>query len=149
MTESIVPVVDDAGQVLLDHDEFPRPQTTAEGLASLKPSFAAIADMPEEALREHLATLQAAEFVYEASLFPDLEYTFKHALTHEVTYGGLVQGRRRALHARIVDAIETLHGLIETGELLKRRNATGAGASVHVEAAPVPAQPVPVVLGAR
>ena len=42
-------------------------------------------------------------------LFPDLEYTFKHALTHEVAYGGLLQERRRALHARIVDAIETLH----------------------------------------
>ena len=41
--------------------------------------------------------------------FPDLEYSFKHALTHEVTYGGLLQERRRALHARIVDAIETLH----------------------------------------
>jgi acetyl-CoA C-acetyltransferase len=43
---SIVPVVDDAGQVVLDRDEYPRPQTTAEGLASLKPSFGAIADMP-------------------------------------------------------------------------------------------------------
>ena len=32
-------------------------------------------------------TLQAAEFLYEARLFPDLEYTFKHALTHEVAYG--------------------------------------------------------------
>ena len=41
--------------------------------------------------------------------FPDLEYSFKHALTHEVTYGGLLQERRRELHARIVDAIETLH----------------------------------------
>ena len=41
-------------------------------------------------------------------------------------------------------AIETLHGLIETGEIMKRRSATGAGADVHVEAAPVPAQPVPV-----
>ena len=39
-------------------------------------------------------------------LFPDLEYTFKHALTHEVAYGGLLQERRRALHARIVEAIE-------------------------------------------
>ena len=35
-------------------------------------------------------------------LFPDLEYTFKHALTHEVAYGSLLQDRRRALHARIV-----------------------------------------------
>ena len=44
--KSIVPVVDDDGNVVLDHDEFPRPQTTAEGLAALKPSFAAMADMP-------------------------------------------------------------------------------------------------------
>jgi class 3 adenylate cyclase/tetratricopeptide (TPR) repeat protein len=69
----------------------------------------AIADVPEESLRRGLADLQAAEFLYETSLFPDLEYTFKHALTHEVTYGGLLQERRRELHARIVDAIETHH----------------------------------------
>ena len=43
------------------------------------------------------------------SLFPDLEYTFKHALTHEVAYQGLLQERRRALHARIVEAIEQLY----------------------------------------
>ena len=62
-----------------------------------------------EDLRSRLAHLQTAEFVYETSLFPDLEYTFKHALTHEVTYGSLLLERRRALHARIVDAIEGLH----------------------------------------
>jgi predicted ATPase len=39
-------------------------------------------------------------------LFPEREYTFKHALTHEVTYGTLLQDRRKALHARIVGAIE-------------------------------------------
>jgi predicted ATPase/class 3 adenylate cyclase len=69
----------------------------------------AIADVSDEELRGRLARLQAAEFLYESRLFPELEYTFKHGLTHEVTYGGLVQGRRRELHARIVDAIETLH----------------------------------------
>jgi predicted ATPase len=53
--------------------------------------------------------LQAAELVYETGLYPDIEYSFTHALTHEVTYGGLLQERRRELHARIVDAIETLH----------------------------------------
>ncbi len=42
--KGVVPVVDDDGNVILDKEEFPRPQTTAEGLASLKPSFAAIAD---------------------------------------------------------------------------------------------------------
>jgi class 3 adenylate cyclase/tetratricopeptide (TPR) repeat protein len=69
----------------------------------------AIAEIPDEALRRGLDHLQGAEFVYEVGLFPDLEYSFKHALTHEVTYGSLLQERRRALHARIVDAIETLH----------------------------------------
>jgi tetratricopeptide (TPR) repeat protein len=69
----------------------------------------AIAELPEEALRDGLARLQAAEFLYETGLYPDLEYSFKHALTHDVTYGGLLQERRRELHARIVDAIETLH----------------------------------------
>ena len=69
----------------------------------------AVAELPEEDLRRGLGHLQAAEFLYETRLFPDLEYTFKHALTHEVTYGGLLQERRRDLHARLVAAIETLH----------------------------------------
>ena len=68
-----------------------------------------IAGDAEEELRAALSRLQAAEFLYETRLFPDLEYTFKHALTHEVTYGSLVHERRRALHAAIVDAIERLH----------------------------------------
>src|SRR5207244_11435756 len=50
------------------------------------PLLHAIADLPETALREYLAHLQAAEFLYEAQLFPDLEYTFKYALTLEVSY---------------------------------------------------------------
>ena len=52
--------------------------------------------------------LQAAEFLYETRLFPEQEYTFKHALTHEVAYGSLLLERRRGLHARIVEAIEAL-----------------------------------------
>jgi predicted ATPase/class 3 adenylate cyclase len=69
----------------------------------------AAAELSEDALRQGLARLQAAEFLYETSLFPDLEYTFNHALTHEVAYGSLLQDRRRALHARIVAAIERLY----------------------------------------
>jgi predicted ATPase len=69
----------------------------------------AIADQSEEELRRGLTRLQAAEFLYETSLFPDLEYTFKHALTHEVAYGSVLQERRRGLHARIVEAIERLY----------------------------------------
>jgi predicted ATPase len=70
----------------------------------------AIAEASEEALRVGLARLQAAEFLYETRLFPDLEYTFTHALTHEVAYGSLVQERRRVLHARVVEALEALAG---------------------------------------
>ena len=68
-----------------------------------------VAELTEENLKRELGHLQAAEFIYETRLFPDLEYTFKHALTHEVAYGSLLQDRRRELHARIAGAIETLH----------------------------------------
>jgi acetyl-CoA C-acetyltransferase len=42
---SVIPVVDLNGEVVLDHDEFPRPGTTVESLGALKPSFAAVAEM--------------------------------------------------------------------------------------------------------
>jgi len=66
----------------------------------------AVAEPSKEEISRGLIRLQAAEFLYETNLFPEVEYTFKHALTHEVAYGSLLQDRRRALHARIVDAIE-------------------------------------------
>jgi len=77
----------------------------------------AIADLPEETLRSSLKSLQAAEVLYETGLYPDLEYSFKHALVHEVTYGGLLRERRRALHGRIVEAIERLHHERLSGEV--------------------------------
>jgi class 3 adenylate cyclase/tetratricopeptide (TPR) repeat protein len=70
----------------------------------------AIAEVPEEVLRLGLAHLQAAEFLYETRLFLEHEYTFKHALTQQVAYETLLQDRRRALHARIVEALEALAG---------------------------------------
>jgi class 3 adenylate cyclase/tetratricopeptide (TPR) repeat protein len=70
----------------------------------------AIADTSEDALYRSLAQLQAAEFLYETNLFPELAYTFTHALTHEVAYGSLLHERRRTLHARIVEALEALVG---------------------------------------
>jgi class 3 adenylate cyclase/tetratricopeptide (TPR) repeat protein len=72
------------------------------------PLLLAIADATEREVRSELTRLQGAEFLYELRLFPDLEYTFKHALTHEVAYQGLLQDRRRDLHARITEAIERL-----------------------------------------
>jgi tetratricopeptide (TPR) repeat protein len=71
---------------------------------------AVVDDGEDDALQLGLARLQAAEFLYEARLFPDVEYTFKHALTYEVTYGGLLHERRRELHARVVGAVEALYG---------------------------------------
>jgi class 3 adenylate cyclase/tetratricopeptide (TPR) repeat protein len=70
----------------------------------------AVAEMPETQLRLGLTHLQAAEFLYETRLFPEIEYTFKHALTQQVAYETLLQERRRALHARIVEALEALAG---------------------------------------
>jgi acetyl-CoA C-acetyltransferase len=43
---SLVPVLDDEGNVILDHEQYPRPGTTAEDLAALKPAFAKLADFP-------------------------------------------------------------------------------------------------------
>jgi len=74
------------------------------------PLLQAIAELPEDAVQRGLAHLQAAEFVYETRLFPEPEYTFKHALTHEVAYSSLLLERRRVLHARIVEAMEALAG---------------------------------------
>jgi tetratricopeptide (TPR) repeat protein len=74
------------------------------------PLLQAIAELPEDAVQRGLAHLQAAEFLYETRLFPEREYTFKHALTHEVAYSGLLQERRRVLHARIVETLEKIAG---------------------------------------
>jgi class 3 adenylate cyclase/predicted ATPase len=85
----------------------------------------AIADLPNDALRLGLTRLQAAEFVYEARLFPELEYSFKHALTHEVAYGSVLQEKRQALHARIVESIERLYAdrLAEQVDLLAHHSS--------------------------
>ena len=68
-----------------------------------------IADADGDQLLRSLANLQSAEFIYETRLFPDPEYTFKHALTHDVAYGSLLAERRNALHGAIVAAIERLY----------------------------------------
>jgi class 3 adenylate cyclase/tetratricopeptide (TPR) repeat protein len=69
----------------------------------------AIVALPPDELRRALERLQAAELVYETSLFPDLEYTFRHALIHDVAYGSLSLERRRALHIAALNAGERLY----------------------------------------
>jgi class 3 adenylate cyclase/tetratricopeptide (TPR) repeat protein len=67
-----------------------------------------ITGMREE-LKSHLFSLQGLEFIYEKSLFPELEYIFKHALTREVAYNSLLQKRRKEIHERIGNAIEEIY----------------------------------------
>src|SRR6202166_373391 len=56
-----------------------------------------------------LSELQLAEFIYEQPTVGDLEYTFKHALTHEVAYHSVLNERRRLLHGRIGAALESMY----------------------------------------
>jgi class 3 adenylate cyclase/tetratricopeptide (TPR) repeat protein len=56
-----------------------------------------------------LRELKAIELIYEKTLFPELAYMFKHALTHEVAYNSLLVQRRRGLHRLIGLAIEELY----------------------------------------
>ncbi len=62
-----------------------------------------------EELKVHLHNLQALEFIYEKSLFPELEYIFKHALTQEVAYNSLLLKRRKVIHGKIGRAIEQIY----------------------------------------
>ena len=65
-----------------------------------------LADVPGDALRAGLARLSSAEFLYELPRGSELEYSFKHTLTHEVVYASLDGAARRTLHARVVEVLE-------------------------------------------
>ncbi len=87
--KSIVPVVDDDGQTVLKHDEYPRPETTAEGLAGLKLSFDKLADYP----------LDAKGTTYRKQIsrrYPDLKITHVH---HAGNSSGVVDGAAAVLLA--------------------------------------------------
>jgi len=62
-----------------------------------------------EELRQHLANLQGLEFIYEKTLFPELEYIFKHAMTQEVAYNNLLFQRRKEFHRLAAEAMEELY----------------------------------------
>jgi predicted ATPase/class 3 adenylate cyclase len=62
----------------------------------------------DDDLRDLLARLEAAEFIYQRPAFPEVEYSFKHALTQEVAGHSLLTERRSALHERTAQAIEAL-----------------------------------------
>jgi hypothetical protein len=69
-----------------------------------------VAGLDRDGLRSGVRRLVQSEFLFEASLYPTLEYAFKHPLTREVAYASLLRERRRALHAAVAAALEALAG---------------------------------------
>jgi class 3 adenylate cyclase/predicted ATPase len=63
----------------------------------------------EDDLLRQLSHLQTSEFIYERPAFPDVEYTFKHALTQDVAYNSLLVERRKVVHERAAKAIEEVY----------------------------------------
>ena len=70
------------------------------------PLLAAVADRPDPALRRGLDLLCDAELLFRRGVPPDAIYSFKHALVRDVAYESLLKSRRRAIHARLLEAIE-------------------------------------------
>ena len=92
----------------------------------------AIAELTDEPLRRGLTHLQAAEFLFETDFFPDLEYTFKHALTHEVAYKSLLRSSRQNCHERIARILEQrFPNVAETQPQLLAHHYTEAGFGVQ------------------
>jgi len=73
-----------------------------------------------EPIETFLRQLMALELIHETRVFPEVEYTFKHALTQEVAYASLLVKRRQEIHRQIGLAIEELYAdrLAEHYELL-------------------------------
>jgi class 3 adenylate cyclase/tetratricopeptide (TPR) repeat protein len=97
-----------------------------------------ITEMKQE-LKSGLINLQGLEFIYEKSLFPELEYIFRHALVQEVAYNSLLINRRKEIHGKIGLAIENLYPtrLEEFCEMLAyhySRSANLAKASQYLKA---------------
>ncbi|MGZ6253978.1 MAG: ATP-binding protein, partial [Candidatus Binataceae bacterium] len=67
-----------------------------------------VASKAEAQSERMLADLRAAEFIYEQPALDDAEYIFKHALTQEVAYNSLLIGRRKLLHERVGQALESM-----------------------------------------
>ncbi len=68
-----------------------------------------VAAKPGADLEPMLSELQLGEFIYEQPAVGDVEYTFKHALTHDVAYNSVLNERRRVLHERIGAALESIY----------------------------------------
>ncbi|MDQ0463172.1 acetyl-CoA C-acetyltransferase [Caulobacter ginsengisoli] len=123
--KSVVPVYFEDGTLALDHEEFPRPQTTAEGLAALKPSFEALADVPLDNTGVTFRSLVQQKY-------PDLDIKFVH---HAGNSSGVVDGSAAILLASPKYAKE--HGLKARARIVAMANM-GDSPTLMLNA-PVPA----------
>ncbi|MDQ2859425.1 MAG: acetyl-CoA C-acetyltransferase [Pseudomonadota bacterium] len=122
---SLVPVSHDDGGLALDHEEYPRPATTLEGLAALKPAFAAIHDVPldEEGLSYKALVEQA---------YPDVKIDHVH---HAGNSSGVVDGAGAVIVASPKYAMA--HGMKPRARI--RAVATAGDSPTLMLNAPVPA----------
>jgi predicted ATPase/class 3 adenylate cyclase len=93
----------------------------------------AVSGVPTEQVLGNLAELEEAQFLRTSSLYPDLAYSFRHPLTHDVVYSTLLKEQRRSLHVRIVDALEALYPERRT-EHVERLAHHALGAELWFEA---------------
>jgi class 3 adenylate cyclase/tetratricopeptide (TPR) repeat protein len=68
-----------------------------------------VSGLPEHDVQHALGRLVDAQLLFEQNPPPQASYTFKHALVQQAAYDSQLRHDRQALHARIVQAIETLH----------------------------------------
>jgi adenylate cyclase len=83
------------------------------GEALLREVAASTTTIGEAELDAALSALVAAEFFYEASLYPRLEYSFKHPLTQEVAQGSQLRERRARVHAAVARSLEAQKGDVD------------------------------------
>jgi tetratricopeptide (TPR) repeat protein len=94
-----------------------------------------LTDLAEQELLSQLSVLKDSELLYERGIYPQSTYIFKHALTQEVAYNGLLLKRRKEIHEKIGEAIEALYPdrLEEHYGLLAYHYARSANAGKAVE----------------
>ncbi len=64
----------------------------------------------ERELDRYISEFEDRDLVYQERMIPELEYAFKHALTQESAYQGIVSARRREFHRQVAEGIEQLYG---------------------------------------
>jgi len=65
--------------------------------------------LTEQELLSHLSALKDSELIYERGIYPQSNYIFKHALTHDVVYNSILMKRKKHLHEEIGNAIVKLY----------------------------------------